>query len=87
MLGLTKAAALDLAPHRIHVNAICPGFVRGPFAEYGEAATKAIQARHPFGARMGEPGDIAGIAVFLASEDAKWVHGAGIVVDGAYSCQ
>jgi NAD(P)-dependent dehydrogenase (short-subunit alcohol dehydrogenase family) len=86
-MGLTKAAALDLAPHRIHVNAICPGFVKSAFAQYEDAATKVIESMHPFGKRMGDPEDIARIAVFLASDDARWVDGTGIVVDGAYTCQ
>jgi NAD(P)-dependent dehydrogenase (short-subunit alcohol dehydrogenase family) len=86
-MGLTKGSALDLAPYRIHVNAICPGFVESAFAEYGEATTKVIGSMHPFGQRMGEPDDIARIAVFLASDDARWVHGTGVVVDGAFTCQ
>lgn len=87
VMGLTKAAALDLAPKRIHINAICPGFVSSAFATYDDATTKAVASMHPFGQRMGEPEDIAGIAVFLASSDARWVHGSGVVVDGAFTCQ
>lgn len=87
VMGLTKASALDLAPHRIHVNAICPGFVDSAFAEYDGVTRKAVELMHPFGKRMGLPEDIAGIAVFLASEDARWVHGTGIVVDGGFTCQ
>jgi NAD(P)-dependent dehydrogenase (short-subunit alcohol dehydrogenase family) len=87
VMGLTKASALDLAPHRIHVNAICPGFVESAFGEYGEDKTKVIKSLHPYGQRMGTPDDIAGIAVFLASYDARWVQGIGIVVDGAYTAQ
>jgi len=87
VMGLTKSAALDLARHRIHVNAICPGFVASAFATYDEQTTQALGSMHPFGQRMGEPEDIAGIAVFLASSDARWVQGTGVVVDGAFTCQ
>jgi NAD(P)-dependent dehydrogenase (short-subunit alcohol dehydrogenase family) len=86
-MGLTKASALDLAPYKIHVNAICPGFIKSAFAEYSEAMTKAVESMHPFGQRMGDPEDVAGIAVFLASDEARWVHGTGVVVDGAYTSQ
>jgi len=87
VMGLTKAAALDLAPHRVHVNAICPGFVTSALAEYDEPTKKYIDNLHPFGKKMGEPDDIARVAVFLASDDARWVDGTGIIVDGAYTCQ
>jgi len=87
VMGLTKASALDLAPHRVHVNAICPGFVESAFASYSEPVAKAIAAKHPFGERMGNPEDIAGIAVFLASSDAKWIQGTSIIADGAYTSQ
>jgi NAD(P)-dependent dehydrogenase (short-subunit alcohol dehydrogenase family) len=87
VMGFTKAAALDLAPYRVHVNAICPGFVDSAFAEYDEATRRGVESMHPFGKRMGVPNDIAGIAVFLASDDARWVQGAGIVVDGGFTCQ
>lgn len=84
MVGFTKAAALDLAPHRIHINSICPGFVASAFATYDDATTKAVEYMHPFGQRLGDPEDIAGIAVFLASSDARWVHGSAVVVGKSF---
>lgn len=86
-MGLTKASALDLAPYRIHVNAICPGFVDSAFADYDAPTAAAIRQQHPFGQRMGEPEDVAGIALFLASSDARWVQGTAITVDGAFTIQ
>ena len=86
VIGLTKSAALDLAPHRVHVNAICPGYTRsamtGPIWENPEA-TAWITAQHPFRG-LGETTDIARAAVFLASEDAGWVTGIGLPVDGGF---
>ncbi|KAK3044512.1 hypothetical protein LTS18_001105, partial [Coniosporium uncinatum] len=86
VIGLTKAAALDLAQHKVHVNCICPGYVKSAFASYDDATVDVINKMHPLRG-MGEPEDIARIAVFLASDDARWVHGAGIVADGGFTCQ
>jgi NAD(P)-dependent dehydrogenase (short-subunit alcohol dehydrogenase family) len=89
VLGLTKSAALDLAPHRVHVNAICPGYTRssmtGPIWENAEV-TASITAQHPFRG-LGETKDIARAALFLASEDAGWVTGIGLTVDGGFVAQ
>lgn len=89
VMGLTKAAALDCAPHRIHVNALCPGYTRSSFThdlfrpERDEIRRK-VEEQHPFRG-LGTPQDIAKAAVFLASEDAGWVTGIGLPVDGGYS--
>jgi NAD(P)-dependent dehydrogenase (short-subunit alcohol dehydrogenase family) len=46
-----------------------------------------IEKLHPFGERFGEPEDVSRIAVFLASDDARWVNGAPITVDGGFTAQ
>jgi NAD(P)-dependent dehydrogenase (short-subunit alcohol dehydrogenase family) len=89
VMGITKAAAHDCAPLRIHVNALCPGFVQTSFiagllSPEAEAAKADVVAKHPFRG-LGTPQDIARAAVFLASEDAAWVTGIGLPVDGGYS--
>ncbi|KAL6704042.1 hypothetical protein ACN47E_008806 [Coniothyrium glycines] len=89
VMGLTKVAAWDCAPHRIHVNSICPGytstaFIHGMQDPAAAAEKKAIEAQHPFRG-LGTPQDIAKAAVFLASEEASWVTGIGLPVDGGYS--
>lgn len=89
VMGLTKVAAWDCAPHRIHVNAICPGytatsFIHGMLGPEAEQQRTAVEAQHPFRG-LGTPQDIARAAVFLASEDASWVTGIGMPVDGGYS--
>jgi NAD(P)-dependent dehydrogenase (short-subunit alcohol dehydrogenase family) len=88
-MGLTKSAAWDCAPHRVHVNALCPGFtstalLHNPHAPGTEEMRARTEAQHPFKG-MGTPQDIARAAVFLASEDAAWVTGIGLPVDGGYS--
>jgi 2-deoxy-D-gluconate 3-dehydrogenase len=91
--GFTKNVALELAPHRITVNAIAPGGIATPGAAHMadglqphggidiEAVLQAFIARIPLG-RMGEPDDIGRVALFLASDLAAYMTGSQVVVDG-----
>ena len=80
--GLTKAAALDLGPLGIRVNAILPGVIRTPMVSYiVDEHEDRLAAGLPLG-RIGEPTDIASMALFLASDDSAWVSGQDFVVDG-----
>lgn len=84
--SLTKAMAVDLAPRGIRVNAIGPGPVlsdltRARFEDPDQR--EAFTARVPLG-RLGQPDDMAGAAVFLASERARWVTGHCLFVDGGW---
>jgi NAD(P)-dependent dehydrogenase (short-subunit alcohol dehydrogenase family) len=83
IVGLTRAMALALAPHRIRVNAIAPGLTDTAQPRYGNTeAELALKAREvPLG-RMAQPDEIARIAVFLATEEAAWVTGELIHVNG-----
>lgn len=88
VIMLTKCMALDGAAAGIRVNCVCPGFTQTPMIEgyFGdqedpEAARQAAVAAHPLG-RLGDPLDIADGFVYLASEDARWVTGTELVVDG-----
>ena len=84
---LTKSLAIAWAEDGIRVNAIAPGFIvteQSARARQDPAFTKAIEARTPL-ARWGQPGDIAGTALFLASDAAAFITGACIPVDGGYS--
>ena len=86
IIGLTRAMALALAPHRIRVNAIAPGTTDTAQPRYGHTEEQlAARAREtPFG-RMAQPDEIARVAVFLATEEAAWVSGEVIHVNaGAY---
>jgi len=81
---LTRATALALAPHGIRVNAIGPGTIetdmaRGVLAD--KAALNRAMSRTPLG-RLGAPSEVASIAAFLASDDASYVTGETIYVDG-----
>lgn len=81
--GLTRAAAVELGPKRIRVNAIAPATVatEGVKAMLDEAALAARAARIPLG-RLGETEDIANTALWLASEESTFVTGQMITVDG-----
>ena len=82
--GITRTMAVELAPLGVRVNAIAPGMIRTPMtAPMFEDAENArrIRASHPIG-REGEPEEIAGPAAFLLSEDASFITGAVIPIDG-----
>ena len=84
VLALTRAMAASFGPDRIRVNAICPGTIRTRLtADIIEGVERETAAGRgiPLG-RVGEPEDIARCALFLASDDAAWISGAEIVVDG-----
>jgi len=84
VLSLTRAMAASYGRDRIRVNAICPGTIRTRLtADFiARAERDAAEGRGiPLG-RVGEPEDIARCALFLASDDAAWITGAAIVVDG-----
>ncbi|MEO6125998.1 MAG: SDR family oxidoreductase [Ilumatobacteraceae bacterium] len=85
--GLTKAAALDLGPLGIRVNAILPGVIRTPMvADVIDEHEDQLATGLPLG-RIGEPMDVAAAAVFLASNESQWITGIDLAVDGGHSAQ
>jgi NAD(P)-dependent dehydrogenase (short-subunit alcohol dehydrogenase family) len=81
VIHLTRHLAVELAP-RVRVNCLAPGLVKTDFARaLWEAGEDAIAKRFPM-KRLGEPEDIAGAAVFLASDAAGWLTGQTLVIDG-----
>jgi len=93
VLGLTRALAVELMPHNITVNAICPGFVDTPMTQASIAnimnrtnlteaqAREALEKTSPQ-KRLIEPGEVAAVALFLAQESSKGITGQAINVDG-----
>lgn len=84
VLGLTRAAALDVAGDGIRINAVCPGIVDTPLLDHGrqvpgllEGLTASVPLR-----RMADAGEIARCVLFLASPEASYMVGQGMVVDG-----
>lgn len=90
---MTKTDALIYAADKIRVNSIHPGFIWTPMVEKHlrdqgdlEAGRQATAALHPLG-HIGEPDDIAWGAVYLASDEAKFVTGSELVIDGGYTAR
>lgn len=89
VVQLTHAAALDLAPLGVRINAIAPGFIATNMTKAvlaDENFYKMIQANTPLG-YVGEPNDIAAAALYLAADDAKYVTGTVIHVDGGWTAR
>jgi NAD(P)-dependent dehydrogenase (short-subunit alcohol dehydrogenase family) len=85
ILSLTRNMALDYAGDQVRVNCLCPGFVNTPLlASISPERRAKLTALHPLG-RMGEPEDIAPMALFLISDQATWITGQAIAVDGGYN--
>jgi NAD(P)-dependent dehydrogenase (short-subunit alcohol dehydrogenase family) len=97
---LMKCIAVDFAADQIRANSICPAWVRTEMnrdqlakmeASPSEAFPPGLSYRdvlrlHPAG-RIGEPEDIAAAAVYLASDESRWVTGSSLMIDGGYTCQ
>jgi len=87
--GLTKALAVELAPHRIRVNSVAPSFVATPMTEpfFADEAFRAdVIGRIPLG-RLGSIEEVASAVVHLASPSASFITGASLLVDGGYTAQ
>ena len=88
VVNFTRAAAAELAPFNITVNAICPGYF------YTELTTDVLNTEqfqafansHVPMKRYGKEGELNGAAIFLASEEASYITGAILPVDGGYTC-
>ena len=90
MVILTKNMAIDYGGQGIRVNAVCPGFVETPLVDavFGpglEDVRADIVREHKLGRRMARPEEIASVAAFLLSDDASFVTGLAMAVDGGYT--
>jgi NAD(P)-dependent dehydrogenase (short-subunit alcohol dehydrogenase family) len=90
IIGFTKAMAIDCGPDQIRVNCICPGYIDAGLAEgYFQAQHDPFAARiaagklHALG-RIGRPEEVARVAAFLASDDASFMTGSAVPVDGGF---
>lgn len=95
VISMTRAIAIDFAGQGIRANAICPGTVHTPFVENyliqnypdtKEEVRQQLHARQPLG-RMGRPEEIAHAALYLASDEAAFVTGSTLVIDGGWTAK
>ncbi|MEC8928775.1 MAG: SDR family oxidoreductase, partial [Verrucomicrobiota bacterium] len=88
VVNFTRATAVDWAPHNITVNAICPGgFMTEPNQRWAKEKPEMVenfQSQVPLG-KFGEPEDLGPLAVYLASDAARYITGAAILIDGGYT--
>lgn len=84
---LTQTLGLTYAKQGIRVNAVCPGYIDTPLiAGRNEAVNEHLIGLHPMG-RLGKPEEVAKAVLFLASDDASFVTGTSLLVDGGYTAQ
>ena len=95
ILAMTRSIAIDFVGQGIRCNAICPGTVHTPFVEgylkrsfpgQEDAVRQTLHARQPIG-RMGLPEEIAAAALYLASDEAAFVTGSALVIDGGWTAK
>jgi meso-butanediol dehydrogenase/(S,S)-butanediol dehydrogenase/diacetyl reductase len=90
IIGLTKAMAIDHGNEGVRVNCICPGYIDAGLAEgYFQSKPDPLKARKEAGKlhalwRIGKPEEVGRVAVFLASDDASFMTGASVAVDGGF---
>ncbi|MFC6734312.1 MULTISPECIES: SDR family NAD(P)-dependent oxidoreductase [unclassified Haladaptatus] len=91
VVNVTRAIAAEVGPDGVRVNAVCPGVTETPMPkadhaddEWDEIASRMADA-YPL-RRLGQPEDVANAMLFLASDEASWITGEALVVDGGFSC-
>lgn len=86
---LTRVIAIEYASHGIRANAVAPGWVETPMTEAVQAHPQmfdSLKSRHPAG-RFGTPEEVAGAILYLASDEAQWVTGTVLTIDGGWTAQ
>ena len=87
VVNMTRALALEYASQGIRVNAVCPGYIKTPLLDQlDDEMLQHLVSLHPLG-RLGESHEVANAVVFLASDEASFITGANLLVDGGYTAQ
>ncbi len=88
IIAMTRQLAVEGAPHGIRVNSISPGVIESPGTApmLADPAFRELMLAHNLIKRVGQPNDVVGVALFLAGDDAAYITGTNIVVDGGFAC-
>lgn len=84
VLNLTRDIATEVAPHGVTANAVLPGVIKTPMQDLNDEETMERQEQNTPLPRLGEPRDVANAVRFFVSEEAAWITGAQLLVDGGY---
>jgi NAD(P)-dependent dehydrogenase (short-subunit alcohol dehydrogenase family) len=93
VVALTRSLALQVGPQGVRVNAVCPAFIVTPFNEHifldaPDRAAKEAEVARPYAlGRLGRPEDVAAAILFLASDEAGWITGTSLLVDGGLTAR
>jgi NAD(P)-dependent dehydrogenase (short-subunit alcohol dehydrogenase family) len=85
VIHLTKAMAVEFAPHKIRVNSVSPGYILTELVEPYVDYHALWEPKIPMG-RLGQPEELTGLYLYLASEASSYMTGSDVVIDGGYSC-
>lgn len=85
VIHLTKAMAVEFAPHNIRVNSVSPGYILTELVEPLTEFHRQWEPKIPLG-RIGRPEELTGLYVYLASEASSYMTGSDVVIDGGYTC-
>ena len=91
IVNFTRSIAAELGPHGVRANAVCPGVTDTPMPRKGMDADRWASVKEQMAEqyplrRLGRPEDVANAMLFLASDEADWITGQALVVDGGFSC-
>lgn len=90
IIGLTRAMAVHYAPRNIRCNSLCPGLIVTNMSSRAQSAAKIVEAmrqRQPLVGRLGAPEEVADVALFLASDESRFVTGVALPVDAGWTAQ
>lgn len=84
-VNLTQDLAVELGPHDVNVNVVSPGYIKTPMQDYQDEESIERSREQTLLPHLGGPEEVADVVAFLASEEASFVHGANVPVDGGWS--
>ncbi|WP_436935182.1 SDR family NAD(P)-dependent oxidoreductase [Halovenus marina] len=84
-VNLTRDLAVELGEHNVNVNSVSPGYIKTPIQDYQDEESIQISREQTLLPNLGESEEVADVVAFLASDEASYVHGADILVDGGWA--